>query len=200
MIPNMLSEVEACKREHPEAWRNAHTGNSHTEDFIKLLASRLHRINANFGLNGKRGNPNDLSDDAVNFKGEGPGHDPTNGNMPVTVVDVIGAAGSSGAFPTWQVFADLPGPGAWVRPTGATPAPEPQPPTQPTYPGDHVFDSVGAVLFADYAEAGQGPNAEMGRWFGRTIYDWLARVVPTLDDSIRKHRAEWRAALGLPPS
>ena len=80
-------------------------------------------------------------------------------------------------------------------PPGPTPIPPPQ---TPPYPGDPVFDAVGVALFADYAEAGQAPNAEMGRWFGRTIYDWIAKVVPTLDASIVKHRAEWRAALGLP--
>ena len=66
------------------------------------------------------------------------------------------------------------------------------------YPGDPVFDSVGAVLFADYAEAGQAPNPQMGRWFGRTIYDWLAKNEPTLNASIVKHRKEWRSILGLP--
>lgn len=80
------------------------------------------------------------------------------------------------------------------------PAPEPTPPpnTPPAYPGDPVFDAVGVALFSDYSEAGQSPNPEMGRWFGRTIYDWMAKVVPTLDASIAKHRAEWRAVLGLP--
>lgn len=199
MIPNLLREVEACKRENHVAWANAHTGNSHTEDFIKLLAARCHAIDPKFGLNGKRGNPNDLSDDALNYKGEGPGHDPTNGNTPVTVIDVIGAAGSSGAFPTWQVFDNLPGPGAWVKPVNA---PTPQPPIPPApvlppYPGDPVFDQIGVALFADYALAGQAPNPGMGRWFGRTVYDYLAGM--SMADSIAKHRAEWRQVLGLPP-
>jgi len=35
----------------------------------------------------------------------------------------------------------------------------------------------------------------VGRWFGRTIYDYLAGM--TLDASIERHRAEWRTALGL---
>lgn len=199
MIPNLLSEVEKCKRDNPEAWANAHTGNSHSEDFIKILAGRLHRINAKFGLNGKRGNPDDLSDDALNFKGEGPGHDPTNGNTPVTVIDVIGAAGSPGAYPTWQVFDNLPGPGAWVKPGPSVPVPPPPPPAPvfPPYPGDPVFDQIGVALFADYALAGQPPNPGMGRWFGRTDYDYLTGM--SMADSLTKHRAEWRAALGLPP-
>ncbi len=74
-----------------------------------------------------------------------------------------------------------------------------EPPTYPPYPGDAVFDAVGVVLFADYAQAEQAPNPQMGRWFGRVTYDWLAKVEPTLEASIVKHRREWRAILGLQP-
>jgi hypothetical protein len=201
MIPNLLAEVERCKRDYPLAWSQAHTGSAQTEDFIRLLAARLHRIDPRFGLNGKRGNPSDISDDVVNYKGEGPGHDPTNNNTPITVIDVIGAAGSPNAYPTWQVFDNLPGPGAWVSPTASPVSPSVPPPAPapvlPGYPGDEVFDQIGAQLFADYAEAGQSPNAGMSRWFGRTTHDYLAGM--SMTQSLAKHRAEWRAALGLPP-
>ena len=84
------------------------------------------------------------------------------------------------------------------RPSGSTPAPQqPQPPVYPPYPGDVIFDQIGVVLFADYAEAGQGPNPGMGRWFGRTVYDFLTGM--TMEASIIKHRKEWRQVLGLPP-
>lgn len=193
MIPNMLAEVEACKRDLPQAWQDAHTGNAHTEDFIRLLAGRLYAIDENFGLNGKRGNPDDLSDDAINYKGEGPGHDPTHGNMPVTVFDVIRGAGGTDPQPSWDKI-DQAGPGAWVKPANGFPEP-PQPPSLPPYPGDEVFDQIGVVLFADYAQAGQPPNPGMGRWFGRTVYDYLAGM--SMAASIAKHRAEWLAVLGL---
>lgn len=85
-----------------------------------------------------------------------------------------------------------------VYPIDAVPVPPPAPPL-PAYPGDAVFDQVGALLFADYAQAGRVPDPQVGRWFGRVIYDWLANVTPTLDAAIAKHRAEWRALLGLPP-
>lgn len=198
MIPNLLHEVQLCKRDHPRAWAQAHTGSSQTEDFIRLLAARCHRIDPRFGLNGKRGNPNDISDDVLNYKGEGPGHDPTNNGMAVTVIDVIGAAGSPAAYPTWQVFDQLPGPGAWVAPNAApTPPPAPTPaPSLPGYPGDPVFDQVGVAIWADYALAGQATNPAVGRWFGRVIYDYLAGL--PMDQSMAKHRAEWRAVLGLP--
>lgn len=82
-----------------------------------------------------------------------------------------------------------------------TSTPTPQPPVKP-YPGDPTWDAVGVTLFGDYAEAGQAPNPQMGRWFGRTIWDATegdqSGVVLTVDASIAKHRAEWRSVLGLP--
>ena len=135
MIPNYLADVEQAMRDYPGSWRNAHTGNAQTEDFIRLLAARLHAKDPRFGLNGKRGNPNDISDDALNFRGEGPGHDPTNGNAPITVIDVIGGAGGPDPRPLWQVFSELPGPGAWVQPTApASSTAPPPPPVAPPAP------------------------------------------------------------------
>ncbi len=190
MVPNYLSQVQQARDRYPEAWRSAHVhGDPKAWDFIRLLARDLHKIDPRIGLNGKRGNPNDLSMDALNYSGEGPGHDPTNGNAPVTVIDVIGSAGSPAAYPTWQVFTNLPGPGAWVKPSAAA-----EPPST-SYPGDETFDQIGAILFADYAEAGRVPDAAVGRWFGRTTFDYLAGM--SIADSIKKHRAEWRAALGI---
>lgn len=98
-----------------------------------------------------------------------------------------------GALPAVQVVYAPP------KPDEIAPVPIPPAPVYPPYPGDAVFDQIGVVLFADYAAAWQAPNPQMGRWFGRTIYDWLTGICPTLDASITKHRAEWRAVLGLPP-
>lgn len=201
MIPNLFSEVEACKREHPEAWQHAHTGSARTEEFIRLLAARCHAISPRFGLNGKRGNPDDVSDDALCFKGEGPDH--LVDGTPATVIDVIGAAGTPGAVAQWVVVSKSEAPiqTAWIQPGAVPPAPPVPPPAPPVpaYPGDAVFDQVGALLFADYAQAGRVPDPPVGRWFGRVTYDWLAGNEKTLDASIVKHRAEWRALLGLPP-
>lgn len=80
-------------------------------------------------------------------------------------------------------------------PSGSSPSIPP--PRLPPYPGDPVFDAIGVALFADYGLALQAPNPQMGRWFGRTVYDYLAGM--PIDDSIKKHRREWRDALGLPP-
>lgn len=117
-----------------------------------------------------------------------------------TAVDFIGGAGGADPKPGWIVDAPRYKRSDWRDPFdhGQGAAPAPQPPVYPPYPGDDVFDAVGVTLFADYATAGQPPNPQMGRWFGRTIYDWLAKNVATLDASIQKHQAEWKAILGIP--
>ncbi len=124
-------------------------------------------------------------------------------------VDFIAGAGGSNPSIGWGVDAPRYSLSDWWDPsthTGATPAPPaicpicptcPPQITIPGYAGDAAFDQVGAVLFADYAEAGQAPNEGMGRWLARTIYDWIAGNTKTLQASIEKHRGEWRSALGL---
>jgi hypothetical protein len=114
-------------------------------------------------------------------------------------VDFIGGAGGPNPRIQWNV--DLPrySKADWFAPKDhdlTVLGPEPIY-ALPPYPGDAVFDQIGAVLFADYAIALQPPNPGMARWMGRTVYDYLAGM-PT-EDSIKKHRAEWRAALGLSP-
>lgn len=116
MVPNFKSEIEALVKKYPEEWRNAHTGNAHTEDFVRIVAFELNKKDKKVGLNGKRGNPEDISDDVINYKGEGLGHDPTDGDKPVTVVDFIVGAGGPNPSVGWQVI-DQAGPGAWVKPT-----------------------------------------------------------------------------------
>lgn len=211
MIQDLRHIVEQCKAKHPEAWKHAHTGNAHTEDFIRLLAPMLKAVDKRFGLNGKRGSLLDISDDAVNVLCDPEDSDGrTPEGQPCAVIDVIGSAGATPPytpqnpvpFVAWGVYRTLrEGSGANVDPR-ATPTQPPQPPQKP-YPGDHVWDAVGAVLFTDYAEARQSPNPQMGRWFGRTIWDATegdeTGMVLTVDASIKKHRGEWRAVLGLPP-
>lgn len=209
-VPNMLAEVERLKTKFPQAWKDAHTGNANSEGFIKLLAAHLHALNPAFGLNGKRGNPLDISDDAINFKGEGADFDPTDGGAPRTVIDVIVGAGGPNPQPQWAIVtkADAPVGAAWVQPgppphvptPTPTPTPTPQKPKFPPYPADEsVFDAVGTALFADFAEARQAPNPQMLRFVFRVAYGWLTSEPPDLNASLAKQRKEWRTLLGLPP-
>lgn len=142
-VPNYLSVVEDVKRRYPAEWAAAHTGGPQTEAFIRRLAWELHQRDPRIGLNGKRGNPSDISDDALCYDGVSVlgDVDPTRGNAPVTVIDVIAAAGSPNASPAWfAVGPATPQPhAAWVQPTpvgGEVPEPGPTPPTPQPAPCD----------------------------------------------------------------
>jgi hypothetical protein len=195
MIPNMLAEVEKCKADYPQAWTDAHTGNPRTEDFIRLLATRLHRIEPRFGLNGKRGNPLDISDDAINWIGEGPGHDPSTG-LPVTVFDVIRGAGGPTPQPSWDRI-DLAGPGAWVQPTTIA---VPPPTLKPAYPDENTFwKAFQASMRTAYTDAGRtfpDPNdADAFRRFSRCGFDIGTGM--NADAAAAKHISELRKDLGV---
>ena len=137
-IPNMLAHVESCAKKYPDAWKHAHIkGDPRSHEFIKLLAIDVHAGNQNFGLNGKRGNPKDLSADCLNFHGAGPGRTPE--GEPCNVIDVIKDAGLPTQQPVWQVFTDPEAAsGAWVDPTTVDPVPAPVPPSLNFPPRDWV--------------------------------------------------------------
>ncbi len=140
MVPNYLAQVRTARDQYPEAWRSAHvSGDPKAWDFSRLLARDLHAIDPRIGLNGKRGNPNDLSMDALNFRGEGPGYDPVNGNTPITVIDVITGAGGPNPQPGWLVFSELAGPGVWVQPDRFS-VPTPPVPPLPLAPAPAPVD------------------------------------------------------------
>lgn len=197
-IPDLTYIVRQAQADYPEAWRQAHTGSPQTEDFIRLVAKFMHAVDPRFGLNGKRGNPADISDDAVNVIGEGPGTTP--GGRPCTVIDVIAGAGGPNPQPQWGVMTDpVASSGAWVNPGAALPPPPPAPQYPPYPPNESDVDGAGVALFADFAQAGQPPNPQMLRFAFRIAYSWLTKEVADLPASVAKHRREWRALLGLPP-
>lgn len=123
MIPNYKHVVEAVAARYPQEWRQAHTGSPQTDDFIKILAWELHQLDQRVGLNGKRGNPIDTSDDALCYNGVSllGDVDPHRGDAPVTVIDVIGAAGGPNPTPQWgAVGPATPRPhAAWIKPQPA---------------------------------------------------------------------------------
>ena len=151
----------------------------------------------------------------MNYKGEGADIDPTDGNSPATVIDVIAGAGGPSPSPAWSIVTDPNHPvgAAWVQPDDVIepdPTPEPVPcpdleiPGYETIGGDNLFRSqVGVPLEVDMALAGQTLNNGSSVWFSRTCYSILALRIsnPNADIApvIKKHRNEWRAILGLPP-
>lgn len=147
-IPDHRGAVEDIAKRYPEAWACAHTGRACSDDYIKLLASYLHyEVDTRFNLNGKRGNPNDISDDAICFDGVSVKGDvdPTRDNKPVTVLDVIGGAGGPNPTPQWgAVGPATPRPhAACVVPERihANPSPGPPPPAPtPAPPAPPVID------------------------------------------------------------
>ena len=204
-VPNKLSTVQSVAAANPEAWKQAHTGNSHTEDFIRILAQELHLDDPAFGNNGKRGDPEDISDDAINFAGEGADFDPTNNNMPCTVIDVISGAGGPSPTPAWQVVSNPAAPvgAAWVQPADQPePEPEPEPePVQP-YPSEspdggwwgQIADVEIAALYAHVGRPYPSDQKSL-RWIGRIAYD--IRDGLSKEDSLEKHLRELEKELGL---
>ena len=108
MAPNMQDVVEDMSERFPTEWKNAHKDYGQQDGkegrvtvteatkFMQLLASILHdKYDARFGLNGKRGDMNDLSQDAISFRNpRGPGG--------VEIIDVIASAGESNASAAWN--------------------------------------------------------------------------------------------------
>ena len=152
--PNMQDVVKDMSERFPTEWRNAHKNYGQQDgkegrvtveeatQFMQLLASFLFNHDTRFGLNGKRGNKHDLSQDAISFRNpRGPGG--------VEIIDVIVSAGSSNARPAWndvtQETIDAGTIGVFVppRPWGdiVTPPIQPLPP-----PPDNGFEKINRKL------------------------------------------------------
>lgn len=154
-IPNYQSVVADLAQRYPQEWAQAHTGGPQTEAFIRRLAWTLYQTDPRVGLNGKRGNPNDISDDVLNYAGVASGgdYDPTRNNAPCTVIDVIGGAGGPNPVPTWN-HPLTPAAAAWVQPQAVEDGDGPvDPPSPPTCGWDDatitaLADAVGDVQAA----------------------------------------------------
>lgn len=203
MIPNYENIVVQTRNDYPRAWQHCHiAGDPEAWDFIILVSKRIYALDTRFGLNGKRGNPEDLSWDALNWIGTAT--DPPN------VIDVVLGAGGTNPQPTWGITNTT---GAYVNPTtkntyydygsggGTNPKPEPPKPKLPSYEelgGDASGVKVGNYLFHDYARAGSTGDPGMGVWFNRVMYDAISGIEKSYDDSIAKHRPGWCQGLGIP--
>lgn len=212
---------------YPRAWQHAHhEGDPERYDFIIIAGKYLSMASGgDIGCNWRRGVQGDLSMDGISVLIDGQwrfadviggagGSNPTIGYR--TPGPEAALRNSSGAYIGIAGVAD-PVPLKTHYPYGApqpvdpnpAPPPPPPPPTVviPSYEslgGDAVFDVIGAELEADLKRAGQALNPQSGRWFGRTVYDALVDAIKNktagqtaIEASLAKHKAEWRAILGL---
>lgn len=203
MIPNYKHDVEAAAVKYADAWKHAHVeGDPRRLEFIKLLARDLHVKDPKVNCNGKRGNPNDLSADALNIlchKDDSAGRTPD--GRPCVVVDVIGGAGGSNPQPAWIVYNTLvEGSGAAVDPN-KIPAPAPAPAATFPYPdeGTAVLDFEQRVEKAYKAAKRKFPDehdADAFRHFTR--YGYSCHEMPE-PEAANKHIKELREELGAPP-
>lgn len=198
-VPNYFEDVKVAKAKYPEAWKQAHTGSPQTEAFIRLLAKALHAKDPKVSLNGKRGNPLDLSDDCVNIlcdAADSAGRTPE--GLPCVVVDVIGGAGGPNPVPTWSVYNTLvEGSGAPVDPGNI---PMPQPPAQFPYPDEgtlvKAFQDRVKAAYVSVGRIFPDPNdSDAYRHFSRYGYDCRGMDAKAAAD---KHIAELRQQLGAP--
>lgn len=109
--PNEFAAVEDVAHRCPGLIRQDHA-------FTDAVATVLNRQDARWGRNGKRGNPNDPSHDAIFYR---------NASSPIggAVIDVIVGAGGPNPGPAWidqtQATIDARTTGVWVAPSGVLP-------------------------------------------------------------------------------
>ncbi len=137
------SKAAKVQTEHPSAWEKCKHPHDDGE-FIRFLAVECHAVEIRCGLNGKRGNVNDLSKDILAFPNETGCRDTTGTYPGLELADVIpgheGPNASIGWTDVTQATIDGGAAGAWVKP--ATIAP-PQPGTAL---GISFFGAVGLYL------------------------------------------------------
>jgi len=216
--PTVLAIAEEVKRKYPGDWANAHNQQASGAVYIRRVAWSVHFAypHLNVGLNGKRGNVHDLSQDVLCFPNASGAPDAAGRWPGLEIRDIIASAGTPDARLVWgdvtQATIDKGEKGAWVAPAPVDePTPDPPPHTCPVFPsyaslGDDAFfrTHVGVPLAADTATAGQVMNDGSTVWSSRTVHSLIDSFFRLGNYSeapqiIKKHRNEWRAILGLPP-
>lgn len=190
-LPILQHIVEQVDRDNPGLIRDQHA-------FTALVCSTLHAVDPRFGLNGKRGNPNDTSEDCTaGLDPESPlvGSD----GRRIRIIDFVIGAGGPNPRPGWidqtSETIRLNTTGVWVRPAPLVPSiPDPQPPTPPTVPAPPppapcqckaepcpVGNDI-AALFESFSKVAgslqviQADHKALVRWLGEHIDDIKARI------------------------
>lgn len=183
--PNRRDVVEHVAERCPGLIRQDHA-------FTDAVATVLNREDERWGRNGKRGNAKDPSHDAIAYRNPA-------SPFGVSIVDIIGAAGSPSASPAWidqtQATINAGTTGVWVRPSGVLPAcltggpvtpDEPAPDEGSGEPAAPAVD-LGPVLAALAAIDARLAALERRPAFGRQD---LANVEGYVDDMIGRGPAD----------
>lgn len=132
-VPNYRQHVQACIDRYPAAWGCLNEARACKLDFIILCARDIHGFDMAVGLNGKRGDPRNLSADILDFKGLGTTVDVIHGGA-LAIVDIAFASDDPARRRVDWNQHDI-GPGTWVDPFSVDPStggalqpPTPQPP------------------------------------------------------------------------
>lgn len=207
MIPNLRPLIEPLIARFPAAWAKAKAPGDTGEFNARVCAVLYYELGRlEVGRNGKRGDPNNLSRDIINWKGEGRNPDPTAPGNFGTVIDFLGNH-ESGNATIIQAYTDPDGPAAWVKPQTFDEIDESFGLVRPPVPamlgyeeigGDEGAKKITRVLDHDYKAAGRtGLDGDCGGWLRRIDYDVLSGKIKTVEESIVVHRDECLFALGL---
>jgi hypothetical protein len=146
--PNRLDIVERVTNADPARFACAHTNRECKADWIEAVACELHKVDPRFGLNGKRGNPADISLDVVTYRVGGLDDYPR-----VEAFDICVRCGAPDASAGWSNITNYktigrPGTAVYVEPvdcdvppmTPPAPVPPPGAPQAPPAPPAPAVD------------------------------------------------------------
>ncbi len=151
--PDRRDVVQAVSDADPARFACAHVESRPCKlDWIQAVAAALHRIDQRWGLNGKRGNPADISMDVVTFR-----VGPTDRH--VEAFDVCGGCGGGPPSVTWNNITNYatmgqPGTAIWVAPVASEPPPPPPVDPPPAVNLQPVLDALAALTVKVDAVAG----------------------------------------------
>lgn len=176
--PNLIPFLDPLPARFPKSWDKAR--HPHDDGEFNARCAAVLRYEHGFvqaGRNGKRGNPDDLSLDVINWQADalagetGPNPDPTGGSG--WIIDFIAAHEAPHASIT-QAYTDPSGPGAWVRPLtlleiddiygeeANTEPEEPPVPVVPPFPPRDEVLNAGLKFNDHYRARGANPNGTLG--------------------------------------